>query len=492
MNKPYERGLVWFRRDLRAHDHAALHHALSTCRQVFCLFVFDREILDGLPRADRRVEFIWHCLVELDAALAALALPHGVPGAGLIVLHETARSAVVQQALALGVQAVFTNHDDEPQAIARAAEVAAGLSTQGVAFQSFKDHVVFERSELLTQAGKPYGVFTPYKNAWLKKVDSYYLQAHAVAPHAAALASKPAGIPAMPTLAAMGFEKTNLEAMKLPTGMSGGAQLYKEFLERIDLYDETRNFPAVKGPSYLGVHLRFGTVSIRELAAEGLKRQDGGSAGAAVWLSELIWRDFYAQILSNFPRVAKASFKPDYDAIAWETGPAADAMFAAWCEGRTGYPLVDAAMAQINQTGYMHNRLRMVAACFLIKDLGIDWRRGEAYFAEKLNDFDLSSNNGGWQWASSSGCDAQPYFRIFNPVSQSLKFDPEGKFIRKYLPQLAGLQGKALHSPWEAAPLELAAAGVELGKNYPLPLVRHDQARLRTLERYAVVKKSGE
>ena len=239
------------------------------------------------------------------------------------------------------------------------------------------------------------------------------------------------------------------------------------------------------------MHLRFGTVSIRELAAEGLKRQDSGSAGAAVWLSELIWRDFYAQILSNFPRVAGASFKPDYDAIAWETGPAADAMFAAWCEGRTGYPLVDAAMAQINQTGYMHNRLRMVAACFLIKDLGIDWRRGEAYFAEKLNDFDLSANNGGWQWASSGGCDAQPYFRIFNPVSQSLKFDPEGKFIRKYLPQLAGLQGKALHSPWEAAPLELAAAGVELGKNYPLPLVRHDEARTRTLERYAVVKKSG-
>ena len=201
MNKPYERGLVWFRRDLRAHDHAALHHALSTCRQVFCLFVFDREILDRLPRADRRVEFIWHCLVELDAALAALALPHGVPGAGLIVLHDQARSAVVQQALALGVQAVFTNHDDEPQAIARDAEVAAGLSAQGVGFHSFKDHVVFERSELLTQAGKPYGVFTPYKNAWLKKVDNYYLQAHPVAPHAGALAAKPAGTPPMPTWA---------------------------------------------------------------------------------------------------------------------------------------------------------------------------------------------------------------------------------------------------------------------------------------------------
>jgi deoxyribodipyrimidine photo-lyase len=491
MSKHYERGLVWFRRDLRVHDQSALHHALSSCQEVFCLFVLDREILDALPRADRRVEFILHSLQALDGALQALGAPHGKAQAGLIVLHDQARSAVTQQARALGVQAVFANHDDEPSAIHRDAEVAASLSANGMAFHSFKDHVIFERSELLTQGGKPYGVFTPYKNAWLKKVDSYYLQAHETEPHAAALANKPAGAGPVPTLADIGFEKTNLEELKLPTGMAGGTQLYQAFLERIDQYEETRNFPAVKGPSYLGVHLRFGTVSIRELATEALKRQLAGSAGAAVWLSELIWRDFYAQILSNFPRVAERSFKPDYDAIAWETGPEAEVLFTAWCEGRTGYPLVDAAMAQINQTGYMHNRLRMVAACFLIKDLGIDWRRGERYFAEKLNDFDLSANNGGWQWASSSGCDAQPYFRIFNPVSQSLKFDPEGKFIRKYLPQLAGLQGKALHSPWEATPLELAAANVELGRSYPRPLVRHDEARARTLARYAVVKKTA-
>ena len=490
MNNQYERGLVWFRRDLRAHDHAALHHALSSCRQVFCLFVLDRDILDQLPRADRRVEFIWHALAELDTALQTLALPHGAAQAGLLVVHDRAGSAVPQQAAALGVQAVFANHDDEPQSLARDAAVAATLAASGVAFHSFKDHVIFERTELLTQGGKPYGVFTPYKNAWLKKVDRYYLQSYAIEKHAAALANKPEGSPTLPSLAQIGFEATNLQALKLPTGISGGASLFKEFLERIDGYEDTRNFPAVKGPSYLGVHLRFGTVSIRQLAAAAFERQAQGSAGAAVWLSELIWRDFYAQILSNFPRVAQASFKPDYDAIAWETGPEADALFSAWCEGRTGYPLVDAAMAQIRQTGYMHNRLRMVAACFLIKDLGIDWRRGERYFAEQLNDFDLSSNNGGWQWASSSGCDAQPYFRIFNPVSQSLKFDPEGKFIRRYLPQLAGLQGKALHSPWEAAPLELAAAGVELGVNYPRPVVRHDEARGRTLERYAVVKKT--
>jgi len=206
-------------------------------------------------------------------------------------------------------------------------------------------------------------------------------------------------------------------------------------------------------------------------------------------LSELVWREFYFQILANYPHVAQRAFKPEYDAIRWERGKHADALFAAWCTGRTGYPLVDAAMAQINQTGYMHNRLRMVAASFLVKDLGLDWRRGEHYFAEKLNDFDLAANNGGWQWVASSGCDAQPWFRVFNPVTQSERFDPQGKFIRRYLPQLAGLQGPAIHAPWTAGALELQAAGVRLGDNYPQPLVAHDEARARTLERYAVVRK---
>ena len=263
---------------------------------------------------------------------------------------------------------------------------------------------------------------------------------------------------------------------------------FDDFLGRIERYEDTRNFPAVKGPSYLSVHLRFGTISPRLLARTAHRLMREGNPGATTWLSELVWRDFYFQILHHHPHVVGQSFKPAYDAIAWETGPEADALFAAWCEGRTGYPLVDAAMAQINQTGYMHNRLRMVVASFLVKDLGIDWRRGEAYFATHLNDFDLAANNGGWQWASSSGCDAQPYFRIFNPVSQSEKFDPEGKFIRRYLPQLAALPTKALHAPWLARPLELQEAGVRLGDTYPLPVVEHDAARQRTLERYAVVK----
>ncbi len=492
MEKTYPRGLMWFRRDLRAEDNAALYHALKTCRQVWCVFVFDREILDGLPKADRRVEFIRESVLELHGALQAMGGEHAGQHLGLIVRHAMAGKDIPVLAHELGVQAVFANHDYEPRAIARDALVFGALANEGVAFRTYKDQVIFEREEVLTQMGKPYGVFTPYKNAWLKKVDAFYLKPYPVEKYADALAPLPDAFRhALPSLGDMGFEKTNLSELKIPTGASGGQALLGDFLDRIDEYGHAREFPAVKGPSYLGVHLRFGTVSIRLLAEAGHRRAEAGSHGAAVWLSELIWRDFYFQILYNHPQVDGHAFKPEYDHIKWEHGKHADALFAAWCEGRTGYPLVDAAMAQINQSGYMHNRLRMVVASFLCKDLGIDWRRGEAYFALHLNDFDLSANNGGWQWASSSGCDAQPYFRIFNPVSQSRKFDAEGKFIRRYLPQLSRLPDAVIHEPWMANPLELVEAGVELGKNYPERVVKHDEAREKTLARYAVVKKSS-
>ncbi len=491
---PYDTGLMWFRRDLRLDDNAALYHALRSCRQVHCVFVFDTAILDNLPREDRRVEFIRESLAVLDEELRRHG---GHPAVGLIVLHAAAVTEIPRIAHALGVQSVFANHDYEPLAIARDARVRGALADAGIAFHTAKDQVIFERDEVLTQMGKPYAVFTPYKNAWLRKVDDFYLKPYPVQRYLRALAPRPvAWQKPVPSLAEIGFESTNLAELKIPVGITGGAALFDEFLERIDRYGQSRDFPAVKGPSYLGVHLRFGTVSIRVLAGRAHALTQAGDTGAAVWLSELIWRDFYFQILANFPHVADApdgqsrSFKPEYDRIRWEHGRHADDLFDAWCQGRTGYPLVDAAMAQINQTGYMHNRLRMVVASFLCKDLGIDWRRGEAYFAQKLNDFDLSANNGGWQWASSSGCDAQPYFRIFNPVSQSEKFDAQGKFIRRYLPQLAGLPDATIHAPWKASSMERLSAGVTLGKDYPEPIVMHDEARDKTLLRYAVVKKS--
>ncbi len=443
-----------------------------------------------MPRADRRVEFISESLRGLDEELRALS--HASKTV-LAVRHTAAVTEIPKLARELGAQVVFTNHDYEPSAQRRDAVVRADLESTGIAFHTFKDQVIFERSELMTQAGTPYSVFTPYKNAWLSKVDAYYLKAYPIQRYADRLATHSARDVA-PSLASMGFERTNLTSLALPTGSRGAQKLLADFESRMDDYRTCRDFPAQKGPSYLSVHLRFGTISIRELAARAHARAVGGSEGAATWLSELIWRDFYFQILANFPHVApdensSQSFRPAYDAIQWDEGEQADLLFAAWCEGRTGYPLIDAAMAQINQTGYMHNRLRMVVASFLCKDLGIDWRRGERYFARQLNDYDLAANNGGWQWASSSGCDAQPYFRVFNPLSQSSKFDAEGKFICRYLPQLAGLTGKALHAPWTASTAQLAAAGIELGRDYPMPVVNHEDARKRTLQRYAAALK---
>ncbi|WP_332852989.1 cryptochrome/photolyase family protein [Duganella sp. S19_KUP01_CR8] len=472
--------LVWLRRDLRVFDHVALHQALQDSERVYCVFVYDTTILAGLPRRDRRVDFIHASIAEVAAELQQL-------GGHLIVRHADPAAAIPALAAELGVDAVYCNHDYEPQAIARDDAVAQSLRADGRQFFSYKDQVIFEKSEVLSQTGGVFSVFTPYKNAWLKKLeaDPSVLAPYHIEPHAARLAPPPAGAQAqpLPTLAELGFEPSNLAEMKIPTGMSGAAQLWEDFLPRIASYKDARDYPAVKGPSYLSIHFRFGTLSVRHLVRTvvDLMARGAGGEGAPVWLAELIWREFYAMILFHNPHVVGGAYKPAYDAIQWETGPQAEELFAAWCEGRTGYPLVDAAMAQLNQTGYMHNRLRMVTACFLIKDLGIDWRRGEEYFALHLNDFDLASNNGGWQWASSSGCDAQPYFRIFNPITQSEKFDSTGKFIRRYLPQLKDLSDKEIHAPWLVPRM--------LPLDYPDPIVMHDEARKRTLERYAVVKK---
>jgi deoxyribodipyrimidine photo-lyase len=474
------RALVWFRRDLRDFDHAALHRALTSAKAVYATFVFDREILDTLPsKDDRRVEFILESVRELDAALRA-------HGGGLIVRHARSRDEIPALAAALGVDAVYANHDYEPAAIDRDAAVARALADRGISFVTTKDQVIFERDEVRSLAGKPFSVFTPYRNAWLKALTPAQVRAHPVARHAAALARPPRPLDAgLPALEAMGFARTNLPAIGVRPGMSGGAELFADFKRRIDRYGEARDFPAVKGPSYLSVHLRFGTVSVRELAAYAHARSlEPGGAGAATWLSELIWRDFYAQILWHHPHVVGGAFRREYDALRFPDDPA---LFAAWKEGRTGYPLVDAAMRQLNSTGYMHNRLRMVAASFLVKDLLVHWKHGEAYFAGTLIDFDLASNNGGWQWAASTGCDAQPYFRIFNPVAQSERFDPEGRFIRRYVPELAALEAREIHAPWLLSPALQQARGVVVGRDYPAPIVDHASARLRALALFKAV-----
>ena len=467
---PYRSALFWFRRDLRDEDNAGLFQALRSAERVHCAFVFDRAILDGLPRADRRVEFIHAAVAELRDSLRGR-------GGDLIVLHERATAAIPALARRLEVDAVFANGDYEPAATARDAAVEKALAADGRRMHRAKDQAIFEKEEVLTRAGRPFSVFTPYRNAWLGMLEPFHLDAHDVAAHATALARAPFET-ALPSLEDLGFSRTNLAEFPVGSGMSGARRLLGQFAERIDAYGRDRDYPALHGVSQLGVHNRFGTVSIRALARLARARE---GPGASTWLSELAWRDFFFQVLWHHPRVATSSFRAEYANLEW---PGGDALFDAWREGRTGYPFVDAGMRQLLDTGYMHNRLRMVTASFLAKDLLVDWRRGERHFAAHLNDFDLAANNGGWQWAASTGCDAQPYFRIFNPVAQSEKFDPGGRFIRRYVPELARVPDAFVHAPWTMPPLEQQTAGCVIGRDYPGPIVDHATQRVKALALY--------
>jgi deoxyribodipyrimidine photo-lyase len=468
----YEKSLVWFRRDLRDYDHAALYHALKYSKQVFCVFIFDTSILDHLTdKLDRRVEFIWESIRELKTAFQA-------KGSDLIVLHGNPRLEIPKLANSLNVEALFANHDYEPSAIERDTDVAQQLKTINIQFHHYKDHVIFEKNEILTLAGKPYSVFTPYKNMWLKTVTDFYIKPYPVDQYAKNLAQV-SSFSELPSLESMGFKRTNLLGIALPTGMQGAIALFNNFQDRMSHYKDTRDFPAIKGVSYLSVHLRFGTISIRHLARTAIQETN---TGAQTWLNELIWRDFYVQILYHNPDIASGrAYKTEFESLAFTNSRQ---LFLAWCQGNTGYPLVDAAMRQLNNTGFMHNRLRMVAASFLVKDLLIDWRWGERYFAEKLIDFDLSANNGGWQWAASTGCDAQPWFRIFNPITQSVRFDSQGKFIRKYVPELANCNDKEIHAPWLITPARFEVLKLTIGKDYPAPIVDHVTQRNLVLELY--------
>jgi len=427
--------IFWFRRDLRLHDNAGLYYALKEDKPVLPVFIFDRNILDELEdKTDRRVEFIHLALQDMQRQLVKM-------GSTLDVRYGTPEEVYKALLNEYAIEKVFTNHDYEPYASQRDKAIEKLLIANGASFHTYKDQVILEKDEVLKDDGKPYTVFTPYSRRWKATLTDFHLKSYPNKKYFKDFYQRQPR--AVMTLEGMGFKAA---------GQSFPEKEWKG--QVIRNYKEQRDIPSVEGTSRLSVHLRFGTISIRELAFEA-----GGLN--ETFLNELIWRDFYQMILWHFPHIVGNAFKPEYDKIKWRNN---EKEFEVWCNGMTGYPIVDAGMRQLNETGYMHNRVRMIVASFLTKHLLIDWRWGEAYFAKKLLDFDLAANNGGWQWAAGSGCDAAPYFRIFNPYLQTKKFDPELKYIRKWVPEFEEL-------------------------TYPQPIVDHEMARKRCLEVYAVALK---
>ncbi|TKC04297.1 cryptochrome/photolyase family protein [Pedobacter frigoris] len=398
--------ICWLRRDLRLDDNAAIYHALKSKDPVLLLFIFDKNILNKLlDKKDVRVNFIHETIIHLNQQLQAY-------DTSILVKYGTPEEVWTGLLNTYNVNSVFTNHDYEPYATERDSGLAEYLSSESIAFRTFKDQIIFEKDEILKADGKPYTVFTPYFRQWQQKLNEFYLKSYPSKRYFNNFLTTPPF--EIPSLRDMGFEKST---QALP-GL--------DFESKLRDYEERRDYPADDATTHIGMHLRFGTISIRYAAREALKQN------ADKWLSELAWRDFYMMILWHFPHTVSQSFKPAYDKIRWRNN---EDEFKAWCEGKTGYPLVDAGMRQLNETGYMHNRVRMVVASFLTKHLLIDWRWGEAYFAEKLMDYEMASNIGGWQWACGCGNDAAPYFRVFNPELQTKKFDPDYRYINKWLPE---------------------------------------------------------
>jgi len=420
----------WFRRDLRLEDNASLYQALKSGYPVLCIFIFDQIILNKLEnKSDARVTFIHNEVIRLKSELEAL-------GSSLLIQYGDPLEIWKKLITSHSINTVFTNHDYEPYALTRDLQISKFLNNAKVSFNTFKDQVIFEKNEIIKEDGKPYTVFTPYSKKWKAALNDFYLKSYPTELYYSHfLQTSPfQGF----TLETLGFEKSEFH---FPPKVSTRGLIKN--------YKENRNIPSVDGTSRLSLHFRFGTISVRQKASQALSLSE-------TWLNELIWREFYMSILFHFPHVVSSSFKPQYDKIEWLNDKD---QFDKWSVGQTGYPIVDAGMRQLNATGFMHNRVRMIVASFLTKHLLIDWRWGEAYFAEKLLDFELASNNGGWQWAAGSGVDAAPYFRIFNPYLQTLKFDPQNRYIKTWVPEF------------------------ESG-TYPKPIVNHEMARVRCLETY--------
>ncbi len=422
--------VFWFRRDLRIDDNRGLFNALQSGYPVLPVFIFDINILNQLgDKYDRRVDLIRKILVELQTEIARF-------GSSLLIRYGNPVEVFGLLTSEFNIKAVYTNRDYEPYALARDKEVAGFLNSKSISFLPFKDQVIFEWNEVLKADNTPYTVFTPYSRTWKQQIN----ESHTTASESLQFAHNfvRTSFVAMPDLSSMGFE---------PTGIVYKPPVIDDQL--ILNYHTTRDYPSLNGTSELSIHLRFGTVSVRRLVAKAMKLNE-------VWLNELIWREFFMSILMHFPYVVDGPFKKAYDAIQWRNN---EKEFALWCEGMTGYPIVDAGMRQLNQTGYMHNRVRMIVASFLTKHLLIDWRWGEAFFAQKLLDYDLSANNGNWQWAAGCGCDAAPYFRIFNPAEQTKRYDPEFRYIRRWVDEFDSLE-------------------------YPSQVTEHSFARLRALDAY--------
>ncbi len=439
MNTKQEIVVFWFRRDLRLSDNAGLYHALKSGKPVLPLFIYDKDILDLLEdKADRRVDFIHKTVNSLQSELRAI-------GSSLWEAHGNAVEVFKELNERFSLTKVFLNHDYEPAAIERDSKVKSFLESISCSFQSYKDQVIFEKHEIVKDDGRPYTVFTPYMKRWKAGLTDYQLKPYPTTNYFSNF-FKWQNDKTL-NLKTLGFEETNSDFPSVILNFKS-----------ISNYHETRDFPAQNGTSRMSLHLRFGTVSVRELTQNAIKLNEK-------WWNELIWREFYMMILFHFPHVVTAAFKKQYNSIPWRNN---ETEFYAWCNGRTGYPIVDAGMRELNATGFMHNRVRMIVASFLVKHLLIDWKWGEAYFAKKLLDFELSSNNGGWQWAASSGCDAAPYFRVFNPTEQTKKFDSGHVYIRKWIPELESLE-------------------------YPSPIVDHKFARERVLKTYklALSKEGG-
>lgn len=421
--------IFWFRRDLRLKDNHGLHRALESGKKVLPIFIFDEDILDLLEnKSDKRVDFIVQALQTLNSFLKS-------KNKGIKIFKGKPLEIYKKLTENYEIEAVYCNEDYEPYAIKRDQEIADFLASKNINFHQFKDQVIFHKDEIVKADKKPYTIYTPYSKLWLNEFQKVDLQGFPSEKKLDNLLEIPFEELKIEDI---GFQKTDL-AFEVP----------EADLHIIKTYEETRNFPAVKGTTQLGVHLRFGTISVRKLAKIAKENN-------LTFLKELIWREFFMQILYHFPKVVNHSFKTKYDAIPWENNPE---FLEKWKAGKTGFPIVDAGMRELNATGFMHNRVRMITASFLIKHLLTDWRIGEAYFAEKLMDYDLSANNGNWQWCASSGCDAAPYFRIFNPDEQQKKFDPDFKYIKKWIPEFGT-------------------------KYYPKPIVEHKKAREKVLKVY--------